>query len=163
MNTLSSSTRWLIGVGVVIAAATALAVVVALASGGEEPFPDGTPERAVQLYLQAVADRDASTALDFISPALLDECGAIPRDAVTGRRDARFRATLDETVSRDARVDVHVTITESYGDAPFGGGENSWPQVLELSDENGVWRFTQVPWPLYCVPKAERAPAVPAR
>lgn len=160
---MSTSTRWLVGVGAAIAVASALAVVVALTVGGEEAFPEGTPERAVQLYLQAVADRDAATALDFISPALLDECGTIPRDAITSRGNARFRAALDETVPHDARVEVYVTISESYGDPPFGGGESTWPLVLELTDEDGVWRFTQVPWPLYCTPKAERAPAVPAR
>lgn len=160
---LSASTRWLVGIGVAVAAAAVLGVVVALVAGGAQSFPDGSPERAVQQYLEAVGDRDAGAALDFISPALLDEC-TMPRDAITGRIDYRFRATLDETVTRaDDRVDVHVTITESFGDPPFGGGESSWPLVLELTNEEGEWRFTQVPWPLYCVPKAERVPATPVR
>ena len=160
---MSTSTRWLLGVGIAIAAAIVFAVVVALTVGDEQSFADGTPERTVQRYLEAVAERDASAALDFISPAVSDECGTIPRDAITSRRDARFRATLYETVPRDGRVDVHVTITESFGDAPFNGGESTWPLVLELTQEDGVWRFTQLPWPLYCTPKTERAPIVPAR
>ncbi|MEX2228916.1 MAG: hypothetical protein WEB13_04675, partial [Dehalococcoidia bacterium] len=78
---MSTSTRWLLGVGVAIAAAIVFAVVVALTVGDEQSFADGTPERTVQRYLEAVAARDASAALDFISPAALDECGTIPRDA----------------------------------------------------------------------------------
>ena len=147
---MSGSTRWLIAVAAIIGAAVVVSVLVAALAGGEEEFPDGSPEAAVQSYLRAIADRDATAALAFLSTGLTERCGEIPREAVVQRGDNRFRATLTETTVRDDTTQVEVEITEIYGSDPFGGNEYGFEQVFVLVQENGEWRFDEAPWPLYC-------------
>ena len=38
---------------------------------------------------------------------------------------------------------VRVTLIETYGDAPFGGGESNFSTAFELRQEDGAWRFSQ--------------------
>ncbi|MDO9446096.1 MAG: hypothetical protein Q7K37_12355 [Dehalococcoidia bacterium] len=150
---MSASTRWLIGVGGAVLVVAVVSAVVALMASGPDEFEEGTPERVVQRYLAAVADRDATEALSFLSDELVDRCGTIPRESVTQRGDSRFRATLEETITRDGTAQVRVAITESFGDPPFDGGESTWSVTFELVQENGEWRFLEAPWPTYCPPK----------
>ena len=147
---MSGSTRWLVAVGGVIGAAVVVSILVAALAGGEEEFPEGTPEAAVQDYLRAIADRDATVALGFLSTGLNERCGEIPRETVVQRGDNRFRATLTATTVRDDTTEVEVEITEIYGSDPFGGGEYDFQQVFVLVQEAGEWRFDETPWPLYC-------------
>jgi hypothetical protein len=128
-------------------------MAVALLSEGEDDFPPGSPEETVQLYLRAVADRDATTALSFISTELRESCTDIPRDSILQRGDYAFRASLEETTLREGEAQVTVQVTETYGSPPFGGGESSYDQTFLLVQEGGEWRFSEMPWPLYCVPK----------
>ncbi len=159
---MSGSTRWLAAVGGVIAAAVAISVLVAAFAGGEQEFPADSPEAAVQGYLRAIADEDSEAAFAFLSTELLEGCGEIPREAVTQRGNGRFRAVLTDTVEREDTTEVVVDITEVYGDDPFGGGEYDFEQTFFLTRENGEWRFTEAPWPLYC-PNPVPGPAVPFR
>lgn len=155
---MSGSTRWLIAVAGIIGAAVVVSVLVATLAGGEEEFPEGSPEAAVQGYLRAIADRDAPAALAFLSTDLTERCGEIPREAVVQRGDNRFRATLTETTVRDNTTQVEVEITEIYGSDPFGGNEYDFQQVFVLVQEGGEWRFDETPWPLYC-PRPVTVPA----
>jgi len=155
---MSGSTRWLVAVAGVIGAAVVVSVVVAALAGGEDEFPEGTPEATVQSYLRAIADRDATAAFAFLSTDLDERCGEIPREAVVQRGDNRFRATLTETTVRDDTTEVEVEITEIYGSDPFGGGEYSFRHVFVLVEEAGEWRFDEAPWPLYC-PQPATVPA----
>jgi len=157
---MSTSTRWLAGVGVVVAIVVVLATVLTALADDEQEFSAGSPEATVQSYLRAVADSDATTAFTYLSPELLDRCGDFPRDVITQRGDYRFRATLVNTVQRDGTVEIEVDITERWGDGPFGGGESTWSQVFVLSQEDGTWLFTEPPWPTYC-PNPKPMPAVP--
>ena len=147
---MSGSTRWLIAVAAIIGVAVVASVLFAAFAGGEEEFPEGSPEAAVQSYLRAIADRDATAAVAFLSTDLTERCGEIPREAVVQRGDNRFRATLTETTTGDDTTRVEVEITEIYGDDPFGGSEYGSQQVFVLVQEDGEWRFDEVPWPLYC-------------
>jgi len=158
---MSASTRWLAGVGIVVAVVVITAAVLTALAEDEQQFPPGSPEAAVQSYLREVANGDATAAFAYLSSDLLDHCGDFPRDAITQRGNYRFRATLVETVERDAFVEVNVDVSERWGDPPFGGGESTWRQVFVLSQEDGAWRFSESPWPLYC-PNPKPLPAVPS-
>lgn len=144
-----------------IAASLALLVVgaalIAALAGNEERFADGTPERAVQEYLHAIDDKDASAALRFLAPALIGRCGVPPREMVTQRGDAAIRASLDRIVRGDGAATVYVNLSETFPDAPFGIADPEQSLVFELAEADGTWRFTEMPWPLFCaMPKLTR-------
>lgn len=159
---MSPSTRWLVAVAAVVAIAVVAGTLISVASDDEQDFAAGTPERAVQDYLRAIAERDVPAVEGFISAELHDRCGDVPRDIVQ-RNDYRFRAALEDTVVRADVTEIHVALTETYGSPPFGGGESTWTVIFELAQEDGAWRFTETPWPLYCAkPRMPAAVPVPA-
>jgi len=160
---MSASTRWLAAVGGVIAAAVLVSVIALALTSGEQEFPAGSPEDAVQRYLRAVDDRDATTAFEFFSAQLAADCAPLPRDSITYRGDQRVRATLVRTVERAEHVEVEVRITENYGGGLFDSGY-SWTTTFVLIQEDGDWRFSEMPWPLYCSRPypASTSPEVPA-
>jgi hypothetical protein len=148
---VSTSTRWLAAVAAAIALIVALAVAATMVAGGERTFQEGTPERTVQRYLAAVADRDATAAASFLSTELAQRCDSFVQDMITNRGSGTIRATLDETVLRDGgAVQVRVQLTEAYGGGPFDSGESARPVMFDLTQEDGNWRFTPAPWPMYC-------------
>lgn len=160
---MSASTRWLAGVGGVLLVAAVVSAAVALMASGTQQFDEGTPERTVQRYLEAVAERDATTALALMSDELVARCGPMPRDSIIHRGTSRSSAALEETRVRDAGgVEIRVAITESWGDSPFGGGDSTWSVFFELVEQNGEWRFSVEPWPTYC-PNPRELPPVPAK
>ena len=153
------STRWLVLAAAAVAVVIVAGVVASALGGRASTYPEGSPEHAVQQYLQAVADNDATRALAFLSADLARRCADYPREAISNRGRQSVRATLDETTLRDGTASVRVTLIESYGDAPFGGGESTQSTVFELQQEAGAWRFTQSPWPLFCpIPVPARVP-----
>jgi hypothetical protein len=137
------------------------AALVAALSGNEERFADGTPQRAVQQYLHAIDDNDASAAFEFLAPALVERCGSLPRDIVTRRGDSALRATLDRVVNREGTATVYVELSETYEAAPFGISDPEQSLVFELAQVDGAWRFSEMPWPLYCIglPQASGPPS----
>ncbi len=158
---MSGPTRWLVIVGIIVVLAVAGSIAVSLTADHGPDYAEGTPERTVQDYLHAVADRDATRALAFFSAALSDRCGSVSRESITRRGDNGFRATLDRTTQRDSRTIIDVSITEVYGSGPFGRNESTQSVVFELVQENGVWRLSEAPWPFYC--PTEKIIPVPAR
>lgn len=156
---MNASTRWLVAVAGIASVLIIVSTLVAVLANGEQAFEAGTPEAAVQGYLRAVADEDATLALSYIADSIYDECADIPRDAILFRGSNAFRATLLDTVSRREAVIVEVRITESYGGGLFGS-ESTWTTSFELVRQtDGAWRFSEIPWPLYCGRFAEHVPA----
>lgn len=152
---MSGSTRWLLGVLVGVGVIAAAGVVVAMGTRAPS-YPADSPEYAVQQYVAAVADRDATKAMSYLSSELVARCDTIPRESITNRGRTSVRATLLDVTRRDNTAVVRVRITESYGDAPFGGGESNMEQSFELTRTADGWRFSEAPWPLYCPPKPVR-------
>ena len=52
-------------------------------------------------------------------------------------------------IERAETTDVSVSITERYGGGLFGN-ESTFEQVFPLTQEDGAWRLTEAPWPLWC-------------
>ncbi len=156
------STRWLVALGALVAALLVGSTLVALLAGGEQTFDEGTPERAVQQYLRAAADGDASAALALLTTQAQQRCPDL-RNVIT-RDNLELRATLERTELRDGTAVVRVRLSERYGDPPFGGGESSQTVVFELTQAEGAWRITEPGWPFYCGQWSPfgPAPAVPA-
>ncbi|MBM4410592.1 MAG: hypothetical protein FJ037_04580 [Chloroflexi bacterium] len=151
---MSASTRWLAILAAVIAVAVFAGILVTMGAGGADTYPEGSPERAVQDYLRAVGDREATTALSFISPELAARCSTTSREPIASRGSSGLRATLDRATTRGETAEVHVLITETYGSGPFGANESNQTAVFILARTDGQWRFTEPPWPLHCPPVA---------
>lgn len=139
-------------IAVVLAMLLAVSALVAALFREEDRFDEGTPERAVQEYLKAVEDKDATAAFSFLSPALVARCGSPPREAVTQRGSAAIRAVLEKTVPRGATAAVHVSLTETFRDTPFVASDTDQSLVFELAQVEGEWEFAEMPWPFsyYC-------------
>lgn len=153
---MSSSTRWLVGIGAAIFLAVVAGLLITVTTGREATYSEGTPERVVQDYLHAVSDRDASAAMSFLSSELAARCTNTFRDPIVNR-SASLRATLDRATVRGDTAEVHVRITETYGTGPFGANESTQTVVFSLAKSDGGWRIAESAWPLYCPPQ----PALP--
>ena len=141
---------WLIGGAAFLVVLLAASVVVALTER-EEPLPEGTPERAVQLFLVAAEEEDLKTAYALLSEELKEKC------SVEGFASKRFgsrdlkgsRVTLEETKVLNGSVVVIARVTRIQGSGPFGTSESSHEERFTLSRDEGEWRFTYFSWPYY--------------
>ena len=157
---------WLVGGGVFLGAILVASIVVALLES-EETLPAGTPEAAVQLFLEAVDDDNIELAYGFLSADLMVECAVDeffgtagwPRDRLRGDR-----ITLEGVTTVKDTAFVTVRMTNLHGTGPFGTSESSFEQRFSLRQEEGQWRFTEYPWPFFrCGPfkPATERPALP--
>lgn len=136
-------------VGVVVVLAGVAGTVVANRS---TPTLDlNTPEGTVQAYLQAVVDGDSATAADLLSPS--SDCEA--SDVASAYAPSSARIVLERTTGDADRAVVTVDITEGSGDGPFGGSGYSHSERLAVEREDGVWKITGAPWPLYSCTSAK--------
>ena len=143
--------RWLMGGAAFLGALLVASIAVALLVRGEPP-PEGTPEATVRHFLTALEDEDYELAHGFLSEELKEECtverfagGSISmRDRLEDER-----VTLEGTSTVKDTVFVTARVTRFRGGGPFGASESSYEQRFTLRQEQGEWRFTQYPWPLY--------------
>jgi hypothetical protein len=155
---VTTSNRWLIGIGVALGALVVLAFVVAFVSANDEAtYPEDTPEGVVQRYLAAIAADDLTAAYDYLSPELQAECsltewrqqGRYLSEQVNG---AQITLRDVEMLAEDeAEVTITVTMYGEPGLFPIPPPENSWDQAFYLERQSsGVWTFSESPWPAYC-------------
>ncbi|MBM4416368.1 MAG: hypothetical protein FJ035_09075 [Chloroflexi bacterium] len=156
---MSYSIRWLVALGVLVAALLVGSTLVALLAADEQTFAEGTSERAVQDYLRAAADGNATVAYALLTPQAQQRCPELRN--VIARDDLDLRATLERTELRDAAATVRVRLAERYGAPPFGGGESSQAVIFELVQLEGAWRIADAGWPYYCGVRGLFEPATP--
>jgi len=155
---------WLIGAGSLLATLLVASIIVALVQR-VEPLPEGTPERAVQLYLAAIADGDLEAARDFLSAELKEQCSIedLARRRYASRELEDSRITLEGTEPVGGKMIVTARVTRLRSNSPFGSSENSYDQLYTLVEEDGSWRFTSDPWPYQgCMKPVRVEPAAPA-
>lgn len=129
---------------VVIGAVVAAAVVAA--TGNDPVFDEGTPEAAVQRYLDAMIDGDESAAHDTLSEELRRECSLADLREQSWQADG-VRVTLRDVHVDGASAEVEVTIHEGGGG--MFGEEPSYPERFILAKTAGVWVVAEQPWPIY--------------
>lgn len=140
----SSRAAWLL-VGALAAAVTFGAVAGAL----REParLDAATPEGVTQAYLQAVLDRNYTTAAGYFADSLAAEC-----DAADFRRawvEPNLTAALDDVTVAGDTAEVRVRLRSVAGPAPFGAGGYESLETFFLVSEAGQWRITGPAWPLF--------------
>lgn len=139
----------------VLAGVVLVALVVGVAVGGPRTpatlDPD-SPEWVVQRYLQAVFDHDDPQAVGYLSAETAARCTTadfreayVPDDMV---------ADLDQVRRRDDRAEVRVQMRSTAQPLPFEA-MNTSIETFVLVMENGSWRITDDPWPLFSCARPE--------
>lgn len=148
----SSVALWTL-VGVVAVALVAGALAGAL----REPaaLDPGSPEGVVQAYVSAVLDRDYPTAAEYLSAETAERCE--PRGFEDAYVAEGLTATLEDvSVDGDEAV-VRVRMREPAGPPLLGGGGGiTSEERFLLVVEDGDWKLTEQPWPLFWCPEEER-------
>lgn len=136
---------------VAVVAIVLLAVVAAVVSAGRDDAQAdlATPEGTVQAYLEAVLDGDTEAAAALlVSPGSCDEADLQATDVVDSARVVLLETEVDEA-DGGATATVVVEVTELYDEGPFGSGGYGHTERLRLEEQDGGWRLSGVPWPLY--------------
>ena len=143
------SKYWMIGSGVALGALLIVAIVIALIRDAVI-LAEGSPERTVQLYLEAVSDNDFAVVREMFSSELKGQCTL---DYMVSRSFERqslkdSRVVHDTTNFVDDRAIVVFEVTQISRNGPFGIGEGwSRDEHYTLIKEKGEWRLSANPWP----------------
>jgi hypothetical protein len=156
---------WLIAGAGLLGALLVAALVVALTQQ-EEPLPEGTPERTVQLFLVALQDEDFKLAHSLLSEEQRLEC---PLEEIAASAFGRSsdvedsRVTLEKTTYLDGTALVIARVTRFRGSGPFGTSESAHEERYTLVKEDGEWRLSRHNWPYYGCDDRFPEPARPVR
>lgn len=130
---------------VIIAIVSIVAILLAITSSNSvETMKSGSPEAAVQQYLQRINDGKNEEAATYFSKT--NKCTV--DDIDRAYLDANAQVTLDKSVmtSSDSAI-VYVSIQRNSG--PLLTDTYTEPQTFRLNRENGTWKIAGIPWPLY--------------
>ena len=133
---------------VAMGAVVVLAIFVAIALGlrGPTEFPEGTPEAAVQDYLQGVLDGDDEAVLATLAADRVEECrDELAQYGTYGIDGIGFELDEIDVTGDTARAELTQRSTSS-GD-PFGGTQRYGDRYVELRRENGEWKVDGASWP----------------
>lgn len=135
--------RTLLVIVSIIAAVVIFALVVVFTRGAPAQLDPTTPEGAVQAYTTAVLDGDSDAALELLTRDIRDTC-----DRVEPAPTMNLRLTLLSTKVTGDRAVVRVSITEDYGNGPFGGSSYQSDDTFVLRQDGGAWLVDGAPWQL---------------
>lgn len=122
-----------------------LVALVAVISSTRSPLVinKANPTWAVQSYLKAVLSGRNADAAKMISPE--SECTVADVDRTYVVENSRV-VLLGSTTNGNT-AEVHVRVEFPMND-PFGDSSTE-DHVFRLTDSNGNWLLTGIPWPLY--------------
>lgn len=135
------STRgWGLTIRVIAVVATGVLVAVMIGGGGDADLDPGSPEGAVQQYVQAFIDGDEDEAMALVVDP---DC----RDGDLIRRtEEGVRVTLLEVSETTVVAEVRLLVTTSGGDLPFDRYE--WSEEVEFRLEKSgddSWMIEDIP------------------
>jgi hypothetical protein len=153
--------------GVALLLVATVAIVLLAGNRPPQTYPAGSPEAALQAYLQAWEARDLDRAWEFFSTSArgsvtLDEYRRQARDYpdMAGAGGPSRRVFIDQTTVTGDRAELQLTIEETYIQG-LGVGRNRYSQRLAMVRESGQWRLDQLimgiqpGWPIKEAPMAE--------
>ena len=156
---------WITGGGVLLGLLLIGSIFVALLND-EDIFEPGTPERAVQQYLQHMERGDFEAAHGTLSPDLRSQCSVEELfKQLSGRMDRidDNRITLKSVKLVGETTSVTVEVHEFRRGDLFGSSEWSHERRFFLRQIDGEWKFNDFPWPLYrCEPSTRDGSVPPA-
>ena len=130
---------------VLIATIFAIALIFAISSQNSVKVLDnGTPEATVQSYLQALNDgRSEDAAALFASKS-----SCTVEDIDRAYIDKNAQVSLDKTVMTNSTSAI-VYVSIQRNDAPLIADPYTESQDYRLTKEDGIWKLSGIPWPLY--------------
>ena len=128
---------------------------IAMVGSGAPVFPASSPERTVQNYVRAVADRDFIAALTSLPASLAPQCRDAIREAISLRESNAMRAVLELTTRRDATAEGRVRVSESF---PAGGIQTARSVVFLVQQVDDRWQIVDTSWPATCPARVTRSP-----
>lgn len=151
--------RWLAVAALAVAAIVAGSLALGTLGKQEREFAADTPEGAVQRYLRAVEEEDATTIRSLMAPGVTERCELSDiRNALRYPDNRDLRVTLRSSKVTGDRAEVRVGVSEVSG-GPFDGGSYDHDETYDLVRSGSGWLFSEPGWPIYCPSKF--VPAVP--
>ncbi len=144
---MKSSSRWLYLFGIAIGGLVIATVILALTTGASADKPllsEDTPEGTVQRYLVAVRDGDYLAAEGYLSPSDDDETDLklVRSRAIGSSEDPGWKATLGDTILKDDKATVEVTVDVFRPRGPFENAVNTQQITFFLVKEESSWKIT---------------------
>ncbi len=130
---------WAVPAGLAVLVIVLGAVALIRGQGTADPT---TPEGALRLYLQGVADRDWEQAFRFLDPEDFEGCE--PTDIGSAIGTEVFSAVHQETHLRDGTATIIMELR--FGS---GGIFDGWSNRVDFTmvQRDGFWYLTGDPWP----------------
>jgi len=155
MVTVLRSRNALIGIGALVLALIAVAIVLALQPPVK--LDPTTPEGTVQGYFQAVLDQDVDRAFAHMSDELTRRCDQMnAHDSLRfGPADEARIVVLDTRVAGDGAT-VRVEVTETYGTGIFTSDSHSFKETLSMERRGDGWAIAKPPWPIHECPEVHQ-------
>jgi hypothetical protein len=147
---MSSSSRFLLGFGVLILVIVAISVIIAVI-GSNQPvkiLPENSPEGTVQRFLTAVRDRDYTKAYDFLAPqAGTDKTNTLDQ-WVSSTQNSRnstssWTASIVKSTVNDDNASVDVVIEVFRPNGPLNDPVSSNNVTFLLQKAGDVWLIQQ--------------------
>ena len=138
----------LIGAGVVALAIVSVAVVLSMGDRTSEPFPEATPEGALQRYLESFESGDLAGAHAWFSdrvasemdlPAyqrMVDQFGSVLAD------DRPRRVLVGEQVGTGDSISLRV-IVEELEDGGLGASTQRYEREIRMLRQPDGWRIDE--------------------
>ncbi len=131
--------------GLVVALIVLVSVLVVIVSTNRpaQDLDANSPEGVVQAYLVDIVDGNYESAMTYMEAD--SKCVASDLDRTYVPTNVRINLLSIELDDSRARVKFQI-------ETPSGAPLDSYyteEQVIRLVDENGTWKITGIPWPLY--------------
>ena len=136
----------------IMAAVVGLAVLVTIAlvaTRGPETYAPGTPEAALQDFLEAGFDGDTAAIFELVTDESRDRCqSASDRERFDGDwYSDGMRAELEDmTVTSDVAT-AEVRFHEGGANDPFSNSSWSYDERFTLVRVDGAWLIDRAGWP----------------
>ena len=136
----------------IVGAIVGLAVLVTVAlitTRGTETYEPGTPEAALQDFLQAGFNGDVDAMLDLLTAESLALCDTVRvRDRLdNGPYSSELSADLRSIEIEESTAIADVRFQRSNGSDPFDNSSRDFDERFTLERVDGNWLIAQATWP----------------
>jgi uncharacterized membrane protein YvbJ len=146
---MKTSSRFLLGFGIIILAIVAVAVILAVTGGNQQVklLPETSPEGTVQRFLMAVKDHDFQKAYSLLAPQPEQVKGDTyenwVRSVQSPRDTSSWKASILKSTVRDNDATVEVAVDIIRPEGPLINPVTTNQVVFMLQKQDGKWLISQ--------------------
>jgi hypothetical protein len=146
---MKTSSRFLLGFGIIILAIVAVAVILAVTGGNEQVklLPETSPEGTVQRFLMAVKDHDFQKAYSLLAPQPEQVKGDTyenwVRSVQSPRDTSSWKASILKSTVRDNDATVEVAVDIIRPGGPLVNPVTTNQVTFMLQKQDGKWLISQ--------------------